>query len=178
MANVWFLRDYKARRKYVYTVVLVLRFVGEQIELILDVFSCEFLQNSRTAVFFRWTPWSGDFGVFMVNLNVLFFLYKNNNFLCLITDHADQYFRYELKLTSPEVDLLWSKLPVEKDGTVSFEDLVQHCFLNFNVTAPGGEDAASGEYTAKWQWAFPFYITCKHYSYRWFLLPWGDYEPT
>lgn len=52
--------------------------------------------------------------------------------------------RYELKLTSPEVDLLWSKLPVEKDGTVSFQELVQYCFLNFNVTAPGGEEAASG----------------------------------
>lgn len=52
--------------------------------------------------------------------------------------------RYELKLTSPEVDLLWSKLPVEKDGTVSFQELVQYCFLNFNVAAPGGEEAASG----------------------------------
>ena len=63
----------------------------------------------------------------------------------LISDCGAQFFRYELKLTSPEVDLLWSKLPVEKDGTVSFEELVQYCFLNFNVAAPGGEEAGSGE---------------------------------
>lgn len=57
------------------------------------------------------------------------------------------YFRYELKFTSPEVDLLWSKLPVEKDGTVSFAHLVEFSFLNFNVTTAGEESgqAASGE---------------------------------
>ena len=76
---------------------------------------------------------------------------------CQISDCAAQYFRYDLKFTSPEVDLLWSKLPVEKDGTVSFEELVQYCFLNFNVTTPG-EEAASGEYTDKWQWGYPVYI--------------------
>ncbi|KAJ7337902.1 hypothetical protein OS493_008061 [Desmophyllum pertusum] len=52
--------------------------------------------------------------------------------------------RYELKLTSPEVDSLWSKLPAEKDGTVSFVELVQYCFLNFNMPAPGAEEPASG----------------------------------
>lgn len=57
------------------------------------------------------------------------------------------YFRYELKFTSPEVDLLWSKLPVEKDGLVSFAHLVEFSFLNFNVTTAGEESgqAASGE---------------------------------
>lgn len=54
--------------------------------------------------------------------------------------------RYELKFTSPEVDLLWSKLPVEKDGMVSFAHLVEFSFLNFNVTTAGEESgqAASG----------------------------------
>ena len=66
---------------------------------------------------------------------------------CLISEWADQFIRYELKLTSPEVDLLWSKLPVEKDGTASFEEFVQYCFLNFNVPVPGGEEAGSGECT-------------------------------
>lgn len=70
----------------------------------------------------------------------------------LISVCAVQFFRYELKLTSPEIDLLWSKLPVEKDGTVSFEELVQYCFLNFNVATPGGEEAGSGEYTEKFFW--------------------------
>lgn len=52
--------------------------------------------------------------------------------------------RYDLKFSSSEVDLLWAKLPSEKDGTVSFEDFVQHCFLNFNATSQGGDNGQSG----------------------------------
>ena len=76
----------------------------------------------------------------IANANVHLFCVRAD----LISDCIVQFFRYELKITSPEVDLLWSKLPVEKDGTVSFQELVQYCFLNFNVAAPGGEEAASG----------------------------------
>ena len=41
---------------------------------------------------------------------------------------------------------MFSKLPSEKDGSVSFEELVQYCFLNFNVTSLGeGEEGHPGE---------------------------------
>ncbi|KAM7438381.1 hypothetical protein ABFA07_012094 [Porites harrisoni] len=52
--------------------------------------------------------------------------------------------RYDLKFTSSEVDLLWSKLPSEKDGSVSFEELVHHCFLNYNVTSNEGGNGQTG----------------------------------
>lgn len=52
--------------------------------------------------------------------------------------------RYELKFTSPEVDLLWFKLPVEEDGTVSFAHLVEFSFLNFNVTTAAKESGQTG----------------------------------
>ena len=58
-------------------------------------------------------------------------------------------FRYDLKLTSPEIDLLWSKLPSEKDDSVSFTDLVQYCFLNFNVASQEGDEGQPGAYTVK-----------------------------
>ena len=63
-----------------------------------------------------------------------------------------KYFRYELKLTSPEVDLLWSKLPVEKDGTVSFAQLVEYCFLNFNMTTAGGQESGKAAYDECISW--------------------------
>ena len=53
--------------------------------------------------------------------------------------------RYDLKFTSSEVDLLWSKLPSEKDGLVSFEELVHHCFLNYNVTSNEGDNGQPGK---------------------------------
>ncbi|XP_068744261.1 EF-hand calcium-binding domain-containing protein 6-like isoform X1 [Montipora capricornis] len=52
--------------------------------------------------------------------------------------------RYDIDFTSPEIDLLFSKLPSEANGFVSFEELVQYSFLNFNVTSHGNEGAPSG----------------------------------
>lgn len=52
--------------------------------------------------------------------------------------------RHNVDLTASEIDLLFSKLPSEKNGSVSFEELVQHCFLNFNVTSQGSEGGQPG----------------------------------
>ena len=57
------------------------------------------------------------------------------------------HFRYDIDFTSPEIDLLFSKLPSEANGFVSFEELVQYSFLNFNVTSHGNEGAQSGKLT-------------------------------
>lgn len=40
---------------------------------------------------------------------------------------------------------MWSKLPSEKDGSVSFEELVHHCFLNYNVTSNVGYNGQPGK---------------------------------
>lgn len=59
------------------------------------------------------------------------------------------FLRHNVHLTASEIDLLFSKLPSEKNGSVSFEELVQLCFLNFSVTSQGSEGGQPGEFTTE-----------------------------
>ena len=67
-----------------------------------------------------------SFVAFKSNAVLYFFLY----FALLIC-----HFRYGVNFSSPEIDLLFSKLPSEANGFINFEELVQYSFLNYNVSS-------------------------------------------
>lgn len=55
------------------------------------------------------------------------------------------YFRYGVNFSSPEIDLLFSKLPSEANGFINFEELVQYSFLNYNVSSRETGEGQSGK---------------------------------
>ncbi|XP_015756747.1 PREDICTED: uncharacterized protein LOC107336203, partial [Acropora digitifera] len=52
--------------------------------------------------------------------------------------------RYGVNFSSPEIDLLFSKLPSEANGFINFEELVQYSFLNYNVSSRETGEGQSG----------------------------------
>ena len=73
-------------------------------------------------------------------MQYFFFLYSAL-FIC--------YFRYGVNFSSPEIDLLFSKLPSEANGFINFEELVQYSFLNYNVSSRETGEVQSGKLSGK-----------------------------
>lgn len=90
-----------------------------------------------------------SFVAFKTNAVLYFFLYFAL-FIC--------YFRYGVNFSSPEIDLLFSKLPSEANGFINFEELVQYSFLNYNVSSRETGGGQSGKLSGNSY--FPFYINC------------------